>query len=109
MNHREFIKSGNYLIDEIKERATKGSPFFFSVDTMRYFSSRISDLCWKKGNDIYFITSEADKGHIQHNGSKRAFTVRICDVNGDINTLGKFQEHTTLNDARKIIKKVITI
>lgn len=104
---KQFVKSGNYLMDEVKKRAEKGSPFFFNTDTMKYFSSRVSDLCWKVENNIYFITSEADKGYIVHNGSKRAFTVRKCDLVGDIETIGEFQEHKTLNDARKTIKEII--
>ena len=107
MNSQQFLKSGNYLIDQVRTRAEKGSPHFFDADTMRFFSSRISELCWKKEDDIYFITSEADKGPYHHKGSIRAYTVRVCDINGDINTIGKFQEHATLRDARNTIKEIL--
>lgn len=106
MNQKDFIKSGNYLIEEVKTRAEKGSPHFFDQDTMRFFSSRISEYCWRIGEKIYFITSEADRYYIKHSGSVRAWTVRIIDLDGDINTLGKFQEHSSLSQARKAVKEV---
>ncbi len=106
ITQKTFLQEGNYLIDEVKRRAEKGAPHFFDADTMRFFSSRISELAWKIDENIYFITSEADKGPYKHQGSVRAYTVRKCDINGDIDTVGKFQEHETLNDARKEIKAI---
>ncbi len=107
MNQKQFLESGNYLIDEVKTRAEKGSPHFFDTDSMRFFSSRISELCWRSGEKIYFITSEADKSYHKHSGSVRAFTTRIIDKEGDINTLGNFQEHSTLNKARNAVKEAL--
>jgi len=105
---KQFIESGNFLEDEIKRRAEKGSPFFFSKDTMRFFSSRLSELMWKDANrNIWFITSEQDKGTTQHAGSTRAFTVRKIDEGGDIQKAGDFQGHATLGDARQAIKDII--
>ncbi len=105
---KDFIKSGNFLEDEVERRAEKGSPFFFSKDTMRFFSSRLSELMWKDANrNIWFITSEQDKGTTQHGGSTRAFTVRKIDESGDIQTAGDFQGHATLSDARRAIKDII--
>ena len=113
---KQFIESGNYLEDEIKRRAKKGSPHFFDADTMRFFSSRISEVMWQDGdvknyqtNPIYFITSEADKGSVQHAGSARAFTVRKIDAGGDINKVGEFQGYSTLNKARKAIKDITVV
>jgi len=100
---KDFVKSGNFLEDEVRRRAEKGSPHFFD----KVFSSRVSELMWKKGSDIYFITSEQDKGTTQHAGSTRAFTVRKIDADGDINKIGEFQGHATLSDARGEIKDMI--
>ena len=105
--NKQFLALGNYLVDEIKTRAEIGSPHFFDADSMRFFSSRVSELCWRVGEDIYFITSEADKGYIKHKGSVRAFTVRKCDKRGDIDTIGEFQGHETLNEARSKIKDIV--
>ena len=105
---KQFIESGNYLEDEIKRRAKKGSPHFFDKDTMRFFSSRLSELMWKDANrNIWFITSEADSSPYKHSGSRRGFTIRIIDENGDIEKAGEFQEYATLNGARKRIKDII--
>jgi len=101
---KQFIDSGNFLEDEVRRRAEKGSPHFFDKDTMRFFSSRVSELMWKKGSDIYFITSEQDRGQT---GSVRSFTVRKTDADGDINSIGEFQGHATLSDARSEIKDII--
>ncbi len=107
MNYKQFIESGRYLIDEVKTRAENGDSHFFDADTMRFFSSRVSELAWKKDDDIYFITSEADKGRYQHTGSIRAYTVRKCSMFGGIDTIGDFQGHATLRDARKAIMEMI--
>ena len=111
---KQFIDRGRYLEGEVKRRAEKGSPHFFDKDTMRFFSSRLSELMWSEGelkdyqkSNIYFITSEADRGHIQHAGSARAFTVRKIDVDGDINKVGEFQGYSTLSEARRAIKDAI--
>jgi len=112
----QFIKSGNYLIDEVKTRASKKGSHFFDADSMRFFSSRVSELAWQQGGsddaeykvkDIYFITSEADKSYIKHSGSVRAFTIRKCDKDGDIETVSEFQEFETLAQARKGIKAIL--
>ena len=105
---KQFIDSGNFLEDEVRRRAEKGSPHFFDKDTMRFFSSRISELMWKDANrNIWFITSEQDKGTTQHTGSVRAFTVRKIDESGDILKVGEFQGHSTLGEARRAIKDII--
>lgn len=107
MNQKQFLHMGNYLIQEVRDRADKGSPHFFDQDTMRFFSSRISEYCWRIGENIYFITSEADRGYYEHKGSTRGWTVRFIDKDGDINSLGAFQEHGSLSQARRAIKEVI--
>ncbi len=108
---QDFLKQGRYLIDEVKRRAEKGSPFFFTPETMRFFSSRVSELAWSKGDyqteDIYFITSERDTSFHKHSGSTRGYTVRLCDKTGDIQKVSEFQEFGTLSQARKSIKEVL--
>ena len=111
---KQFNESGAYLEDEVRRRSDKKGGHFFDKDAMRFFSSRVSELMWQKGdvknyqtNPIYFITSEQDRGHIQHAGSVRAFTVRKADADGNIDTVGEFQGHATLGDARKEIQSII--
>ncbi len=107
MNQKIFSLSGQYLIDEIKKRAEKQHSHFFDTNAMKFFSSKISDLCWSKGSDIYFVTSERDTSQVKHSGSIRAFTVRKCSDNGNIDTVGKFQQHKTLQQARTAIQEVL--
>ncbi len=105
---KDFAKSGNYLEDEVRKRAKKGSPHFFDKETMSFFSSKVSELMWKDHNrNIWFITSEKDNGQHEHRGSARAFTVRKIDENGDIIKVGGFQEYSTLSEARTRIKNII--
>ena len=105
MNQKEFIKTGLYLIDDVKERAEKGSRYFFSKETRRFFSSRISELCWIKNQDIFFITSESDSS--SNTSNQRMYTIRKCDILGKIETIGNFQEFLTISQARKSLKNVI--
>jgi hypothetical protein len=115
MTFGEFIKSGRYLEDEIRKRSERKGGHFFDPDNMKHFSSRISELMWSKGElknyesePIYFITSEQDRNsRYTHKGSMRAFTIRMVDVNGNINTIGEFQGYDTLNDARHEIMNLI--
>tara|TARA_R110000803_G_scaffold151370_1_gene216513 strand:- start:1627 stop:1974 length:348 start_codon:yes stop_codon:yes gene_type:complete len=114
MNQKQFLASGNYLIDEVKRRSDLKNGHFFDKDTMKFFSSRISELTWQKGdikkyqtNDIYFITSEADQSDYKHKGSIRAWTIRKADRNGNIKTISEFQEYGSLMDARKAIKEIL--
>lgn len=115
MSMKEFIDYGDYLEDEVKRRAEKHGSHFFDKDTMRFFSSRVSELMWVDGdrkdyetNPIYFITSEQDRGPYKHSGSTRAFSVRKIDEDGDIDTIGEFQGYSTLNEARKAIKEILS-
>lgn len=116
MTMKEFLDYGDYLEDEVKRRAEKHHSHFFDKDTMRFFSSRVSELMWVDGdrkdyqtNPIYFITSEQDRGPYQHSGSVRAFTIRRIDADGDIDTIGDFQGYSTLNEARRAIKEMLVV
>ena len=104
---KSFIQSGQYLIDEVKTKSQKNAPYFFDKDSMRFFNSRVLELAWQKNNEIYFITSEADSGRIQHKGSIRAFTVRKLTVNGGIDTIGEFQGYATKREAQKAIMEIL--
>jgi len=107
MKQKEFLKSGQYLISEVKTLAENGqSKYWFSADTIRFFNSRISDLCWKIENRIYFISSEKQP---ENNLKKynRLYTIRLCLLDGEIKTINEFQEYKTINEARNIIKGIL--
>lgn len=109
MNTKQFMASGQYLVQEIEKRAEKGAKYFFSRGAMRFFSSRISELCWTKNDDIFFITSERDGGMVKHTGSIRAYTVRKCMKNGNIMSMGDFQEYRTMSEARTAIRHIMEV
>ena len=103
MIQKEFLKSGQYLISEIKTLAENGhSKYWFSTDTMRFFNCRVSELCWKIKDKIYFISSE--KQSEKHN---RLYTVRLCLSNGEIKTISEFQGCKTMKEARDLIKGIL--
>lgn len=72
---------------------------FFDKSAMRFFNSRISWDSLTPMNGFYlFITSE------QSDFAPRAYTVRLW--NGDNFTqVGKFQEHETLAQAKRALRK----
>lgn len=105
---------GETSITEVMARAEKAHSHFFDKDTMRFFQSRASETCYIKGTDIYFITSEKQKSHWSEFDQKvyhfpRLFTVRKCDKDGDIDTIGDFQAYDSLRAARKAIKDLFEI
>ena len=107
MTYSDFLKSGQYLISEVKTLAENGySKYWFSTDTMRFFNCRISELCWKIRDEIYFISSEKQP---EDNKKKydRLYTIRLCLSDGEIKTVSKFQEYENINEARKIIKGIL--
>lgn len=88
-------------IEEVKRLAEKRHSHFFDADTMRFFKSRVSEEAYKFGDKIYFITSESGPSGI------RKWTTRFVKEDGDIDTLGQFQEHGSLLDARRAIRDFI--
>ena len=102
MNQKEFLKSGQYLISEVKTLADNGySKYWFSTDTMRFFNCRVSELCWKIKDEIYFITSEKQPNY------NRYYTIRLCFPNGEIKTVDDFQKYKNINEARHKIKEIL--
>lgn len=70
----------------------KQGGYFFSKNTMRFFSSRVLSDFFVGKNKAYFVTSERKC----FNDYNRAFTVREIDLNsGDINTVGEFLEYSS--------------
>ena len=98
----QFLELGQYQIDDVKYKAEHGaSKYWFSPETMRFFKSRVSEMTWKIGDKIYFISSE------KQSLEPRFYTVRVCEIDGNIKTVGKFQEHETLRQARNAIREIL--
>ena len=71
--------------------------YFFSPDTMRFFSSRIQTLPPYKGR--VFVTSERRNWN-----SPRLYSVRVIQPSGNIETIGDFQGFTTRQSAHAYAK-----
>lgn len=93
--------------DELADIARRAGSPFFSADSMRFFGGRVHDVrpmadCWA------FITSEKRP----RSSDPRGYTLRTLsfypDGSGvDINTIGTFQQYSSLNRARTALKQLI--
>lgn len=82
-----------FTIDDIKRRH-RG--YWFTPETMRFFSSRLlPDVFPMEDGSALFISSER-----YSEDTPRRYSVRICRPDGDIDTVGEFQQHTNTVQAR---------
>lgn len=87
-------------MNEIKAAAAKGSPYWFSADSMAFFSTQLYPFSAEPTNSgALFITSEQPL-----NGS-RAYSVRRAYDSGVIETVGEFCGHATFDDAEAAMKE----
>lgn len=84
---------------------------FFDRQTLEFFGSRVHNTVY---GGRYFITSERDKGvhlsdgtHRQAWDGKRRFTIRVCDDEGFINTVGEFGGFDSHAEAEAAIYKML--
>jgi hypothetical protein len=88
-----FYKHDIYSVNDI-ERKHRG--YWFSKDTMRFFSSRVLQDVFPTNDGLYFVSSEA-KGFTD---STRVFTVRFYSIGDDrINTVGELGQYGTRTQA----------
>lgn len=84
---------------DVKRANRAAGGHWFSPDTLRFFRGRIeSELMAGR----YFVSSEQFD-----DGSPRLFTVREVDADGDISTVGDFQEHKTKSSAERAIHRLL--
>lgn len=82
-------------ITELKERNAANGMFWFSPDTIRFFKCQIASGIIAQR---YFISSE------QGPSGFRRYTVRRFDERANIETIGDFQGHATIQQARAALK-----
>lgn len=87
-------------IEQIKLRNADAGKFFFSPDTLRFFSSRVSGTVYSAGKDRgqFFVTSER-----YNDSSPRMYTIRRFDQGtGDVSTAEGhcFQEYASSTGAQ---------
>ena len=86
-------------IADVKRRNKEIDRHFFEKSTMKFFNSKIESKLY---GGKYFVTSE----QFDEN-SKRKYTVRIANNDGSIDTIGRFSEFSSKEDAIEAIKKII--
>lgn len=86
-------------ISAIKAVALRNGSHFFDRATMRYFASRVGSAVY--GGRI-FLTSEQFMPS-QGAPNPRKYTVRLVTDNGDIRTIGPFNE-LSREDAQRLAK-----
>lgn len=85
-------------IEKVKALNKRKGGYFFSPGAMRGFDSRIEKEVYPAAKRTYFVTSE--QFHGSQDDGPRLWTVRYIRAdNGDIGTIGEFQEFTTAADA----------
>jgi len=67
---------------------------FFEASSMHFFNSRISS--YTRGR--FFVTSERQDWE-----KPRLYTVRVLNERGGIDSIGNFQEYSTLSAAKKAL------
>jgi hypothetical protein len=88
-----------YSMAEIIYANRRLGQHFFSDGAKRFFNSRIGQSVY---GGRYFITSE----QFDRDRSPRLYTIREC-INGNIETVGEFQQYETHAQARSAIKKLL--
>lgn len=73
--------------------------YFFERATMRFFQSRIESTLY---GGRYFITSEQCPGV----GHARLYSVREALPDGEIGTVGEFQQYRHIEDAREAARRL---
>lgn len=92
-------------IEEVKRANSEHGFSYFSPETMRFFSSKVSKSAYKIGNKAYFITSEQNK---LSGNNPRKWTIRVADLKtGLVHTVGEFQEFNTHGEAKKQLKRIL--
>lgn len=82
-----------HTLHQIKYAASTGkSPHWFDAGALRFFNSRISQKVYPVPGGAYFVSSEKFS---RYDSSPRLYTVRHCNLEGEINTIGEFQQYET--------------
>jgi hypothetical protein len=74
---------------------------FFDTSTMDYFKSKVHAPVYCGSDGWLFVTSEQ-----QDDDAKRGYTVRKMGVNGDMTTIGEYEEYETLRLAQKVARQL---
>lgn len=74
---------------------------WFDAKTLKFFGSRLPSIAYETNAGVLFISSELD-----FNRERRYYNVRRQGVDGDINTVGKFNDYRTRAEALAAIRQL---
>jgi hypothetical protein len=75
-----------WTMDAIREANAKSGHYWFSPDTMRFFSSRVGETVYQGAGGIFFVSSEQFTG-LTGEKKPRSYTVRRFNPEtGDVGT-----------------------
>jgi hypothetical protein len=86
-----------FTIQQIKDANHAAGHHWFEPATMRFFKSRVS------GPVIANMFVSSEQGPHQ---DRRYYTIRIAGDDGDIDTVGDFQQYTSKATALNAIKRI---
>jgi len=81
-------------ITEVKKANKEKGQHFFSRDTLAFFGSKVYPDLYTVAGRQFFITSEDN-----FNRTETLFTIREVMADGDIETLGNFQDYESEQQA----------
>jgi len=79
-----------HTLDQVKRAAYGAGSHWFDRSTIRYFNSRVGKRVHPVPGGALFISSEQFSLT-----SPRLYSVRSCTIEGEIDTVGEFQQYAT--------------
>jgi hypothetical protein len=87
---------------DLEQANARRGHHFFEPGSMRFFRSRIGNVHPLPFGAI-FVTSEQFRGSDGYTDARR-YTLRHCLPNGEVETLGEFQQFATSAQANRVAK-----
>ncbi|QDK02874.1 hypothetical protein KNU71_gp041 [Streptomyces phage Braelyn] len=100
------MRTQMFSLEDVKAIAKDQNNHFFDRAALRFFNSRISEMCYSdlQGKTMFFVSSERFDDM-----SPRLYTVRVAklDENGHltIDTVSEFQEYASRDGAHSRAKR----
>ena len=93
-------------MEAIKRANARAGHHFFEASSMRFFASRVGSKVY---GGRYFVTSEQFRDYESRWFEHRRYTIRECDLEGHVRTVGDFQGFGTAAQARSAIKLILSM
>lgn len=98
------VRDTYHSICEMREDNERIGHHWFDRDNMRAFGCRVNDMIYA---GHYFISSEQHKSYYpRYFCEPRKYTIRSC-FEGRIDTVGEFQQYSSLRQAQAAVRKLV--